>query len=164
MGVDNYAQSFRTIHRAGIAVLGAFIYGMDSDTAESLRRRTQYILHSSVDVVQASVMTPLPGTRLYERMQSDKRLLPARLPQQWQHYHFTDVVFRPMHMDAETLAAEMNRAYASICSLKTLRMKFLRTLWNTRSLRTAIWAWNSNLNYRAVALEKPSIALNSIQL
>ena len=128
MGVDNYAKSFRTIHRAGIAVLGAFIYGMDSDTPESLRKRTQYILRSSVDVVQASVMTPLPGTRLFEQMQRDKRLLPARLPQQWQHFHFTDVVFRPMHMDAEKLATEMNQAYASICSLNNLRKKFLKTL------------------------------------
>lgn len=162
MGVDNYAQSFRSIHKAGIAVLGAFIYGMDSDTPETLQKRTQYILRSSVDVVQASVLTPLPGTRLYQLMQKENRLLPARLPQHWQHFHFTDVVFRPIRMDAKTLAEEMNRAYASICSLSTLCVKFLRTLWNTRSLRTAIWAWNSNLNYRAVALEKPSIALNAL--
>ncbi len=161
MGVDNYSRAFRAIHKAGIAVLGAFIYGMDSDTPESLRKRTQYILRSSVDVVQASAMTPLPGTRLYERMRLENRLLPTKLPLDYQHFHFTDVVFCPAKMDAQTLSEEMNRAYASICSMNQIRMKFLRTWWNTRSLRTAIWAWNSNLNYRAVALEKPSIAINT---
>lgn len=163
LGVDAYARSFRAIHKAGIAVLGAFIYGMDSDTAESLRRRTRYILRSSVDVVQASVMTPLPGTRLFERMKTENRLLSNNFPQHWQHFHFSDVVFRPKQIEPEVLTSEMNQAYRIICSMNTLRIKFLRTLWNTRSLRTAIWAWNSNLNYRMVALEKPSMALNSFK-
>ncbi|MGC8864637.1 MAG: B12-binding domain-containing radical SAM protein [Bacteroidales bacterium] len=160
LGVDKYARSFRTIHKAGIAVLGAFIYGMDSDTQESLHKRTKFILRSSVDVVQASAMTPLPGTRLFDRMRKENRLLSHSFPQHWQHFHFTDVVFRPKQMEPEALAAEMNRVYHSICSMTTLRIKFLRTLWNTRSLRTAVWAWNSNLNYRMVAFEKSSVALN----
>lgn len=164
LGVDKYARSFRTIHKAGIAVLGAFIYGMDSDTLESLQKRTRFILRSSVDVVQASVMTPLPGTRLFERMKTENRMLSRRSPQHWQHFHFTDVVFKPKQMEPEVLATEMNRVYRSICSMATIRMKFLRTLWNTRSLRTAIWAWNSNLNYRQVAFEKPSVALNTLEL
>jgi radical SAM superfamily enzyme YgiQ (UPF0313 family) len=163
LGINNYAHAFKAIHKAGIAVLGAFIYGMDSDSPETLRKRTQYILRSSVDVIQASVMTPLPGTRLYERMAKDNRILPARLPEHWQHYHFSDVVFRPAQMEAETLASEINRAYATLFQGGALRLKFLRTLWNTRSLRTAVWAWNSNFNYRSVALERPSIAINSHQ-
>ncbi|GAH28351.1 unnamed protein product, partial [marine sediment metagenome] len=54
--------------RHGIAVLGGFIYGMDSDTPEKLRRRTDYILRSGVDAVQLSYLTPLPGTRLFNRI------------------------------------------------------------------------------------------------
>ncbi len=38
-GVESYEEAFRRIHRAGIAVLGAFIFGMDGDTPEKLRHR-----------------------------------------------------------------------------------------------------------------------------
>lgn len=156
LGTANYANAFRVIHRAGIVVLGAFIFGMDSDTPQSLEHRRRYILSSSVDVTQASVMTPLPGTRLFDRMKQEGRLLNDDYPSAWQHYHFSDVVFRPALMTPAELAAATDRAYREICSMKTLRTKFVRTWWNTRSLRSAVWAWNSNLNYRAVGLERPS--------
>jgi radical SAM superfamily enzyme YgiQ (UPF0313 family) len=156
MGVESYRKAFRTIHQHGIVVLGAFIFGMDSDTPESLERRTRYILKSSVDVTQASVMTPLPGTRLFEKMKGDKRLICQEFPLDWQHFHFSDVVFQPVNMTPETLARTTDASYQKICSLWTIRKKFIRTWWNTRSLRSAIWAWNSNLNYRSVGLEKRS--------
>ncbi len=156
LGVDNYKKAFRMIHKQGIAVLGAFIYGMDSDTPEALKNRTRYILSSSVDVTQASVMTPLPGTRLFEKFNKEGRLLCHDFPKDWQHFHFSDVVFNPARMTPKELAESTNQAYRQICSMHTLRKKFIRTWWNTRSLRSAVWAYNSNLNYRSVGLEKPS--------
>lgn len=157
MGTSAYREAFRAIHKAGIAVLGAFIYGMESDTPESLRQRTRYILQSSVDVTQASVMTPLPGTRLFEQLKQKGRILPQSFPHAWQHFHFSDVVFDPLNMTPDELATGVGLAYNEICSLPAFRKKFIRTLWNTRSLRAAVWAWNSNLNYRAVAMEKPPV-------
>ncbi len=156
LGTDNYRKAFRSIHRYGINVLGAFIYGMDSDTVGSLERRTQYIISSSVDVAQASVLTPLPGTGLYDRMKAEGRIICKNFPEDWQHFHFSDVVFQPKLMSPEELAIATNIAYHRLESMKTLRSKFIRTLWNTRSLRSAVWAWNSNINYRNVGLEKPT--------
>lgn len=155
MGVDVYAKAFRTIHRAGIAILGAFIYGLDSDTADDVRRRTDYIIRSSVDVTQASILTPLPGTRLFSNFSRDGRLLVTRFPEGWKHFHFTDVVYRPARMSPDELAAVVTRSYERLLTKRYLRLSFLRTWWNTRSLRTAVWAWNSNLNYRSIALERP---------
>lgn len=155
LGVDNYKNAFKMIHRQGITVLGAFIYGMESDNPESLKKRTQYILSSSVDVTQASVMTPLPGTRLFDKINKEDRLLCHNFPKDWQHFHFSDVVFSPARMSPKELADMTNEAYHEICSMHTLRKKFIRTWWNTRSLRCAVWAWNSNLNYRSVGLERP---------
>lgn len=154
MGVGSYKESFRKIHQQGINVLGAFIFGMDTDSVESIRRRTDYILSSSVDVTQASVMTPLPGTKLYQRMKEEGRLIGTNFPRDWQHFHFTDVVFEPKHMSPEELAVAVDEAYARIVSTGEIRRRALRTWWNTKSLRCAVWAWNSNLNYKSVAMEK----------
>jgi radical SAM superfamily enzyme YgiQ (UPF0313 family) len=154
LGTDNYKKAFRVIHKKGIAVLGAFIYGMESDTVASLQKRTDYILSSSVDVCQASVMTPLPGTRIYERLKSGGKILCRNFPKDWEHFHFSDVVFQPARMTPQELALSTDRAYSRLASMTTLRTKFVRTLWNTRSLRAAVWAWNSNLNYRGIARER----------
>jgi len=154
MGVGSYKMAYRNLHKHGINVLGAFIYGMESDTVEAIRKRTDYILQSSVDVTQASVMTPLPGTKLYRRMKDEGRIICRNFPQDWQHFHFTDVVFQPGNMSPKELAESVDMAYGRIVSMGEIRRRFLRTWWNTKSLRSAVWAWNSNLNYRALAGEK----------
>ena len=46
-GTSSYEQTFDRIHQAGIAVLGAFIFGMDSDTPDKLRRRTDFMLKAA---------------------------------------------------------------------------------------------------------------------
>jgi hypothetical protein len=66
---------FRRIHAAGIAVLGAFIFGIDGDTPESLARRADYIIDSDVDVMQTTATTPLPGTQLFQQLRREHRLL-----------------------------------------------------------------------------------------
>jgi len=156
LGVNNYHRAIRAIHKAGINVLGAFIFGMETDTPASVRKRTQFIMRSAVDVTQASVMTPLPGTRIYRKMSEEGRILCHDFPNDWQHFHFSDVVFRPAGMTPGELAGSTDEAYRNLCAPGYLRRSFLRTLWNTRSLRSAVWAWNTNLNYRKVAMEKPS--------
>ena len=154
MGTGYYREACRKLHRYGINMLGAFIFGMESDTAGSIRRRTGYICRSAVDVTQASVLTPLPGTKLFRKLEEEGRILCQRFPGDWQHFHFSDVVFRPAHMTAEELARETDRSYRRVTGMGYLCMRFVRTLWNTRSLRSAVWAWKTNLNYRKVAREK----------
>lgn len=154
MGVNQYKAAFRKIHKHGIAVLGAFIFGLDSDTSNTVRNRSRYINKSPVDVVQASILTPLPGTRVYNRMLDEKRLLRTNYPDDWKRYHFIEVVHKPKQMEAIDLAKSVNKAYRSIFSKANILKKFLRTLWNTRSFRTAMWAYNSNLNYKLMAFEQ----------
>jgi radical SAM superfamily enzyme YgiQ (UPF0313 family) len=153
MGVSKYREAFRTIHKHGIGILGAFIFGLDSDTPADIAKRNRYILRSPVDVVQASVLTPLPGTRLFDKINAEKRLLRTNFPDDWKRYHFVEVVHRPAKMGTQDFALEVQKAYQITFSKINIFIRFLRTWWNTRSLRTAIWAWNSNMNYRSLVKE-----------
>jgi len=93
-GSDIYEQVFERIHNAGIAVLGAFIFGMDQDTPDTLRDRAQYILDSGVDVMQTTALTPLPGTRLFARLKEEGRLLFTNFPKDWDRYDLTEGRYR----------------------------------------------------------------------
>lgn len=150
-GVESYAEAFRRIHRAGIAVLGAFIFGMDSDTPEKLRRRTEYMIRSGVDVMQTTYLTPLPGTRLFSRLQNEGRLLYTDFPQDWDHYDMTQVTHRPQGMTPKALSQAMHESNGRMYGWPVLVRKAMRTFYDTRNPMATMFAWNSNINYRNVA-------------
>jgi radical SAM superfamily enzyme YgiQ (UPF0313 family) len=154
MGVDAYAQAFQRIHRAGISVLGAFIFGMDEDTQTRLWRRTNYMIQSDIDVMQVTFLTPLPGTRLFERLKTQGRLYYVDFPKDWDRFDMGDIVHRPknicMSQLAETTAACQRRMY----SWPALLRKVFRTGMQTRDLMTTMFAWQSNVNYRNVSFGK----------
>jgi len=152
---DSYDEIFRRINRYGIAVLGAFIYGMDSDSPETLRSRTDYILRSNVDVMQTTYLTPLPGTRLFTRLQNENRLLYSNFPDDWDHYDMTEVTFVPRAMTPEHLKSAMDKASSRLYSKTSIYRKFFKTWRATKRFTTAMWAYTSNMNYRNVACTIP---------
>jgi radical SAM superfamily enzyme YgiQ (UPF0313 family) len=150
MKVDTYEEVFRRINRHGIAVLGAFIYGMDSDTPEALRRRTDYILNSGIDVMQTTYLTPLPGTRLFSKLLDEERLLYTNFPIDWDHYDMTEVTHRPLSMEPYELAETYSQNICLLLSRCSIWRKFAKTWRDTGSFVTAMWAYSSNVNYRNV--------------
>jgi radical SAM superfamily enzyme YgiQ (UPF0313 family) len=155
-GADSYATIFDRIHAAGIAVLGAFIFGMDSDTPEKLRRRADYIVHSGVDVVQCTALTPLPGTRLFEQLRQEGRLLYADFPRDWQRYNLTEIVHRPVGMSAAELAQVLRECMGRIYDISVLKDKARNTLRETGRWDATEFAWQANLSYRAIGLADSS--------
>jgi radical SAM superfamily enzyme YgiQ (UPF0313 family) len=150
--VESYGETFRRIHRAGIAVLGAFLFGMDGDTVERLRRRAEYMVRSGVDVMQRTYLTPLPGTGLFERLRNEGRLLYGDFPRDWDRYDMGEAVHRPRGVTPEMLTQEMEESGRRMYAWSVLARKALRTLGETRSPMAAMFAWQSNLNYRKVTL------------
>ena len=151
LGVDAYEETFRRINRHGIAVLGAFIFGVDGDTPEKLRQRTDYILKSSIDVMQVTFLTPLPGTKTFDRYRDEGRLLYADFPSDWVHYDMSEVTYRPLLMNHEELTRAMQETTCRLYDSWTMRRKFMKTWRTTRNMKTAMWAYASNKNYRNVA-------------
>ncbi|MCK4250906.1 B12-binding domain-containing radical SAM protein [candidate division WOR-3 bacterium] len=152
LGTDTYKKAFQRINRYGIAVLGAFIYGIDGDTAEDLHHRTTYILKSGVDVMQTTYLTPLPGTRLFSKLQDEERLLYKNFPEDWDHYDMTEVIHKPLLMEPQELTHAMNESNQRLYNRLSIWRKFAKTWGATRSFTTAMWAYSSNINYRNVAL------------
>lgn len=150
-GVGSYEEAFRRVHRAGTAVLGAFIFGTDGDTPEKLRHRAEYMVCSGVDVMQKTLLTPLPGTRLFDQLQDEGRLLHTDFPSDWERYDMGEAVHGPRDMTPEALAQAMGESSRRMYAWPALARKALRTLWETRSPMAAMFAWQPNVNYRNVS-------------
>jgi radical SAM superfamily enzyme YgiQ (UPF0313 family) len=153
MGVDSYDEVFSRIHKHGIAVLGAFIYGLPTDTPQTMAARTDYINNASIDAVQATILTPLPGTGLFNRMIKDGQITLNNYPHDWQHYHFGKVVFEHEIMDHELITNEIKENWDRLYNEKTLKKKFIRTLKQTKSPVAGIWSYGSNLRYYNLVFE-----------
>jgi radical SAM superfamily enzyme YgiQ (UPF0313 family) len=154
MGVDAYAKVFRKIHRHGISILGAFIFGMDSDSKQSLHDRAQFILKSSVDAWQTTILTPLPGTGLFERLKSENRIKHTSFPEDWCKYDFIEPVIIPQKMTNDELAVTMREVWTIIYNRKAVRKQFRRSLWNLKSFKVAMWGYITNYNYYCLAFEE----------
>jgi radical SAM superfamily enzyme YgiQ (UPF0313 family) len=153
IGIDHYADVFKKIHKYGISVLGAFIYGLESDTPETMLRRTEYINGADIDAVQATILTPLPGTGLHDRMKQDGRLVFHDYPKDWQKYDFAEIVFRHNNMSGEEFMIEVRKNWDMLYNDDILKRKFLRTLKQTRSTMAGIWSYGSNLQYHNMVYE-----------
>jgi radical SAM superfamily enzyme YgiQ (UPF0313 family) len=157
-GVSSYAQTFDRIHQAGIAVLGAFIFGMDGDTPAKLRRRTDFMINSSVDVMQTTIMTPLPGTQLFRRLEQEGRLLFTDFPRDWSRYDLTDLVHQPKDCERDELRSVIHECVQQIYSLPVLKAKAKRTLDVTGSWAAMEFAYQANMNYHNICLDHGTIA------
>jgi radical SAM superfamily enzyme YgiQ (UPF0313 family) len=151
-GAEQYGPLLRRIHRAGIIVLGSFMFGLDCDTPDSLRRRAEYILASNVDVAQASVLTPCPGTRVFEKMRQEGRLLLTDFPRDWQRYDGIELVFQPLHFSHQELMHILCDFTTRYCRWSTFSRKVLRTFGESRKFVAAGTAAWLNLSYRRLRL------------
>lgn len=151
MGIDSYQEIFDRIHKYGISVLGALIYGLDSDSKEDLFDRTKFAIEIGMDAMQATIMTPLPGTGLFERMKKGNRLLYTNFPEDWKYYHFLEVVHKPLKMSSEEFMDAMWENWSILYDGKTLQRKMLRSLKETRNTKAATWAYLSNVERHNMA-------------
>lgn len=75
-GRDLLADIKRLQH-AGLEVQGGFIVGFDSDTSSIFRRQIEFIQNSGITTAMVGMLNALPGTRLFERLRGEGRLLGA---------------------------------------------------------------------------------------
>lgn len=66
--------SIRTIYSWGIDVLGGFIVGFDNDTLESFETQYRFIMDSGIQAAMVGLLTALPRTPLYARLEREGRL------------------------------------------------------------------------------------------
>jgi len=71
----NLIENVKLIQRAGLQVQGGFIVGFDSDTPSIFKRQIEFIQNSGIVTAMVGLLNAPPGTRLYERMKDEGRLL-----------------------------------------------------------------------------------------
>ena len=145
--VASYNDIFKRIHKHKICIVGTFIFGLDTDTPQDLYNRAKFIKKSRVDIVQPTILTPLPGTKLYDRFKEENRLVHTNYPEDWEKYDWSQVVYEPARMSREELKKTMLKCWKSLGNWGTVLWKAIKTLFYTRSLLMAYGMLNINYVY-----------------
>jgi radical SAM superfamily enzyme YgiQ (UPF0313 family) len=121
LGKD-YLDAVRKLHSAGIGICAAFMFGSDDDTPDVFEQTIKFLLEANVETLQATRMTPFPGTPLFAELVRQGRIF----DKDWSHYDFNNVVFEPLHMRRETL----DTGVAWVLRQFHTRSRVTRRVWN----------------------------------
>jgi radical SAM superfamily enzyme YgiQ (UPF0313 family) len=105
--LHDYAQAVRRLHGLGVMVNGSFVFGMDEDDPGVFDRTVGWAIEQGIETATFHILTPYPGTALFDRMQRDGRIR----HRDWDLYDTRHVVFETRGMRAEQLEAGYWRAY-----------------------------------------------------
>jgi radical SAM superfamily enzyme YgiQ (UPF0313 family) len=124
--LDGYRSSIEAIQNAGITVNGCFILGLDGTDASSFDAVYDFVKEVGLYEVQITVLTPFPGTPLYDRLLRAGRIL---VPGAWERCTLFDVNFVPERMSVEELEKgfrDLMRRLYDEAFVKARRRGFLR--------------------------------------
>lgn len=126
--LKNYHFYINKIQSFGIGIVGAFILGFDNDDTSIFDRTAKFIIKSHIFASQITVLTPLPGTRLRDRIEKENRLLDRN----WNHYTFYDVNFVPKKMSFQQLQKGLLKVHKDVYDKKVLagQVKYFKEIYN----------------------------------
>ena len=135
---EGFRGAVEALHQHRIALQGCFVFGLDHDTPEVFETTARFAVEAGIDLPRFAVVTPFPGTGLYQRLEREGRILTRN----WELYDGQHVVFQPAQMSVEQLQRGIERAWRQTYSWTSI----------ARRLRVSPASWpvalGSNLGYR----------------
>ena len=142
----DFTSSVRRIQRHKILVAGSFIMGLDTDEPGIGRRIAEAGTRYGVDILDTLFLTPLPGTRLWDEMESHGRIAANRFPEDWEYYTLTFPVARYKHFSCGDILGEMQTCDGIFYSVRHILRRVWGSFWRRRSPLIALAA---NLSFRS---------------
>jgi len=139
--VQKFADEIKMFHDNGIMVNPGIVFGFDNDDESVFERAVEFLIKTQVELAYFNVLTPLPGTALYERYNNAGRIF----DRDWAKYDGKHVVFHPSRMTPEQLQDGFfwaNHQFYSIPSiwqrLKGTKQRFVPRLAMNREFRKLV--------------------------
>lgn len=119
-------KTIKNIHKYGISIHGMFILGEDNDTIASIDRTVNFAINNYIDTVQFMILTPFPGTDIFEKINSAGQLL----HNEWSFYNAMHVVHYPRNMTPLELQVGVINAYKKFYSFSRTLLDILYFAFN----------------------------------
>ncbi|HEY3384584.1 MAG TPA: radical SAM protein [Vicinamibacterales bacterium] len=138
-------ESVARIQRHHIMVVGSFIIGLDVDTAGIGRRTADAARRYGVDSLNTLFLTPLPGTRLWDQMIAEGRVVLDDFPEDWQYYTLTFPVARYKRLSQDQAIDEMLACDRRFYAMTRILGRVWKNVWHRRQPLITLFG---SLSYR----------------
>ncbi len=107
-------------------VISSIVLGLDHDNIEDVKKAIDFSKKINAYQLQPAILTPYPGTPIYEQMEKEGRIL----TKDWQDYDMLHVVFKSLNMSPRELQrlffTSLKRFYTFRSALKDYRLEGFR--------------------------------------
>lgn len=110
--VQNYIQK---LAKYKIKVIASIVLGLDPEGKEEVRNSIEFAKKINAYQLQPAILTPYPGTPLYNQYKSEGRIL----INDWQYWDMMHVVFQPKNFSPWELQKEFFRSVKNFYSFKS---------------------------------------------
>lgn len=108
----NYEEAIKRLHDLGIMINGSFVFGLDDDKKDVFKKTVDWAVKNGLTTSTYHILTPYPGTRLYQQMKKEERILHDN----WNLYDTRQVVYKTKGLTPEELKEGYDWAYKSFYS------------------------------------------------
>jgi radical SAM superfamily enzyme YgiQ (UPF0313 family) len=120
---SEYREIIESLHRFGIAICGAFIFGFDEDDPSVFEGTASFAIQTKLFSAVFMILTPYPETAFYHRVKGEGRLVQD---QWWLLERPEDSAphFLPKRMSAETLRQGWKKAWKEFNAFPSILKRF----------------------------------------
>jgi radical SAM superfamily enzyme YgiQ (UPF0313 family) len=119
--VEENVQAIRRLRNNGILVMASLVFGLDTDTEEVFDVSQEFLTKSKPAFFQACVMTPYPGTPVFDQLRREGRILTDN----WSKYDTKKIVIAPKNMSIDSFHKGYDEIRKSIYGINSILSRSL---------------------------------------
>jgi radical SAM superfamily enzyme YgiQ (UPF0313 family) len=119
--IEHVEEAIKKVKDFGIHFHASMIFGFDSDTTDVFPETLDFLNRNRVRSASLNVLTPYPGTKIYQRLRDEERLITDN----WRYYDHNTVVFKPRQMSPLELYAGRLWAVQEFTKLTATAKRFV---------------------------------------
>lgn len=148
--LNDFRAAVRRIQKHRIIVTGSFIMGLDIDKKGIGHEIADAAKKYEIDFLNLMYMTPLPGTRLWDKMNSEGRITANNFPEDWKYYTLIFPVAKYMNLSWEEMINENYSCNKKFYSYSNIFNRIIKNMiYGRQPLVTLI----GNFSYRNNAIK-----------
>jgi radical SAM superfamily enzyme YgiQ (UPF0313 family) len=140
---NEYDELLKRVRDQHIAVSSEMIVGMDGDTEKIFQSTYDFIMRNRIPVPRLYILTPVPGTGMYDEFEAEKRIFDYNLA----NYNGGKAVYNPRRISAASLQENYWKLYDKLFSVRSI-YKRVRGIPSATDFRTKAFLLGVNFHYR----------------
>jgi radical SAM superfamily enzyme YgiQ (UPF0313 family) len=155
--VAEISRAIHVLRKHHIHIHGMFVYGFDQDDWQTIKETVKFAKKAKLTSTQFLILTPLPGSELYNKIRSENRIT----FRDWTLYDAHHVVFQPARFSLFDLQKAQIFSHKKFYSWKGMILKFIKGWWTDVGLAVyarkinRLWQKKNKTFLKVVALLKP---------